>query len=243
MKEMVNSIAETISSRLTNSLYGTFFVSWMIFHWAFVFSVFALSDNKIFELTGRLKNDYLWMKYFSVHDWYFWFSWIMPFVLTWLIIWKLPKWVLIGAYKQTESYEAEKNIIRISQQRRVEQEKAKLEEQTAKKVEAVAKQVVQEKRIKEADPTLTWNEDYKRFKTLSFASKFSKIIESLYKRSGSIQIYDNYMEKILFEIPEDILAYAHSNDLIEFNKTTNGIEATKKGKFFIDKFLSGSEIY
>lgn len=237
---MVNSITEVFKTRLTNSLYGTFFVTWFIFHWNFVFSVFALSDDKILQIYGLLKNDYLVQHYFNVNDWYFWFSWVMPFILTYIIIWKLPEWILLKAYGKTEEYEVDKRIIKISQQRRVEQEKAKLEEQTAKKVTAVAKQVVEEKKIKEADPTIGWNDDYERFKKLDFAHKFSKIIESFYKRRAQI-IDTNDYNQVDFEIPEDILAYAHSNGIIEIDSGPNKIAVTDKGKFFINKFLEDPE--
>lgn len=238
MKEIVTSITDVVKNRLTNSLYGTFLVAWAFFHWDFIFSLFALDDNKILLMNGLLKNEYLIQRYFNVYDWYFWFSWIMPFILTYIIIWKLPKWVLLDAFGKTEEYEVDKKIIRISQKRRVEQENAKLEEQTAKKVTAVAKQVVEEKKIKEADPTKGWNEDYENFKKLDFAHKFSKIIESYYKRKAEIIEYGgNFGEQVIFEVPEDILAYAHSNGIVEIDSKSNKIDPTEKGKYFISRFL------
>ena len=198
----------------------------------------ALDDNKILQIAGLLKNDYLIQKYFNVHDLYFWVSWVMPFLLTYVIIWNLPEWVLLDAYGKTEEYEINKKIIKISQLRRIEQEEAKLQEQTAKKVTAVAKQAVEEKKIKEADPTMGWDEDYARFKKLSFAYKFSTIIEAFYKRRGNIQeTTDDYEQRVTFEISEDILAYAHSNSLIEIDKDGSKITMTPKGKYFINKFM------
>jgi|SRR3989344_2445801 len=236
MKEIFNSIIKTANGRLTNSLYGTFFISWLVFHWNFVFSIFLLDDEKILQISGLLKNDYLWQKYFNLSDLYFWFSWVMPFILTYIIIWKLPKWILLDAYDKTEEYETEKKIIKITQQRKIEQEDVKLQEQTAKKVTAVAKQVIEEKKIKEADPTIGWSEDYEKFKKLDFAHKFSKIIESYYKRQGNIVFYNDY-NQIVFEISEDILAYVHSNGIVDIDKDLNKIEMTEKGKYFINRFL------
>lgn len=241
MKEIFNSVTEIAKNRLTNSLYGTFILSWLIFHWNFVFSIVALDDTKIMQFTGLLKNDYLSQKYFNFHDWYFWVSWIMPFILTYIIIWKLPKWILLKAYNKTEEYETEKRIIKISQERRVVQEEAKLEEQTAKKVTAVAKQVVEEKKIKEADPTISWQNDFNRFKKLPFSDKFSKIIESYYKHRGLISDTDEYGNRVIFEIPEDILAYAHSNEVVEIDQSAGTVNMTPKGKYFINKFLENSD--
>ena len=160
MKEMVDSITETMKNRLTNSLYGTFFVCWLIFHWNFIFSIFALDDTKILEITGLLKNDYLWKKYFHINDLYFWFSWIMPFVLTYIIIWHLPKWVLIKAFKKTEEHNTEKKIIKILQKRKIEYEDTELQKQTAERVSATVKKFVEEKKIKEVNPAVGWYEHY-----------------------------------------------------------------------------------
>lgn len=233
---MFNSIIKIAHNRTTNSLYGTFFISWLVFHWNFIFSVIALDDSKIFQIKGILKNEYLLQRYFDFGDWYFWFSWIMPFLLTYLIIWKLPKWVLLDAYDKTEEYEVNKKIIRTKQQIKIEQEEVKLQEQMAKKTTAVAKQITEEKKIKEADPTISWNEDYERFKKLDFSYKFSKIIESYYKRQANIIDYDDY-NNVVFEIPEDVLAYVHSNGIVDIDKNSNKIEMTEKGKYFINKFL------
>lgn len=238
MKEIVSSITETVKNRLTNSLYGTFFVTWLVFHWNFVFSVFSLDDTKILQMTGLLKNDYLYQKYFYINNLYFWFSWIMPFILTYIIIWHFPKWVLIKAYKKTEEYKTEKIIIKISQKRKIEREDTELQKQTAKRVSATVEKFVEEKKIKEANPMVGWDEDYEKFKRLDFFYNFSKIIESYYKRKADIVEKDNFDEKVIFEIPEDILAYAHSNEIIEIDKKSNKIEMTTKGKYFINKFLA-----
>lgn len=233
---MFDSIAETLKNRLTNSLYGTFFISWVIFHWNFIFSVFALDDSKVLLMSGLLKNDYLWQRYFSVHDWYFWFSWVMPFFLTYIIIWKLPKWVLVDAYTRTEDYETEKKVIKIANQKRIVREEAQLEEQTTKKVTAVAKQKVEEKKIKEADPTVEWDGQYQQFKQSKFASIFSMIITSIYEYNGDIKVEGDLYERIKFQIPQDLLAYAHTNDLVLLDKIKGKIELTAKGKFFVKKY-------
>ena len=172
MKEIIDSFRENIKNRLSNSLYGTFLISWLIFHWNFIFLVIALNEDKILHSTGFLKNEYLISRYFNLHDWHFWFSWLMPFLLTYIIIWKLPEWILLRAYSKTEEYEINKKIIKISQQRRVEQEEVKLQEQTVKKVTAVAKQVIEEKKIKDADPTKEWEQEILDFKTEGYGNRY-----------------------------------------------------------------------
>ncbi len=220
MKEILNSLTETVKNRLTNSLYGTFFISWLVFHWNFVFSVLALDDDKIMQLSGLLKNEYLINRYFNIHDIDFWVSWVMPFILTYIIIWKLPKWVLLKAYNKTEIYEVEKQLIKISQSRMLEQEEAKLQEQTAKKVTAVAKQALEQKKIKDIDPTISWNSDYYKFKSLGYSLKYSEFLTKLY--SGN---------QYLHQFNSDDISYFDVLGLIKL--TQNQIEGlTDKGKHF-----------
>ena len=113
MKEWLDSITEVVRNRATNSLYGTFVISWAVFHWKFIISLLFLSEEKIWDVTGLLKTDYLSKLLFNSSDWYFYVSWIAPFLLTWIIIWKLPQWILVKAYKETEKYETEKQLIKI----------------------------------------------------------------------------------------------------------------------------------
>ena len=96
MKEIISSIAESVKARLSNTLYGTFAISWLIFHWNFVFSVLFLDQEKIWEYSHLLKDDYLVQRFFNWADWYFYISWLAPFLLTWIVIWKLHK----GLYKE-----------------------------------------------------------------------------------------------------------------------------------------------
>lgn len=241
MKEILNSVTDTIKNRLTNSLYGTFFVSWLIFHWEFVYTLFFVDENIIWNSKMLFKNDYLIQEFFNIRDLYFWVSWILPFFLTWFIVWRLPKLVLIKAYNKTEEYEVEKKIINIVHKRRIIQEEAKLQEQNTKKIEAIAKQATQEKKIKETNPSINWEVDYLKFKKLNFAYKFSKIIESYYKKSGDITEFDQYGHNIIWKLPEDILAYAHSNELVTIDTKSNKIDFTQKGKFFVNRFLEDPE--
>lgn len=68
---------------------------------------------------------------------------------------------------------------------------------------------------------------------LSYANKFSEVIDSIYQHQGYIRHYDFGEE---FTISQDILAYAHSNNLIEIDQSKNVITLTQKGKYFVSLF-------
>ncbi|MFZ2205228.1 MAG: hypothetical protein WAV23_01410 [Minisyncoccia bacterium] len=229
MKEIFDSISDTIKSRLTNSIYGTFTMCWIVFHWNFLYAVFALDDTKIFQLTNKLKNDYLWGKYFSIHDPYFWFSWFMPFFVTWLIIWKFPNWFLISGYKKEEKYKTEKKKIKLIEEKEIKSLETALEKEALKTITAVAQKVIQEKKIKDTDPTILWEEEFNDFrKNEMFFKLFYLIINSIYERRGFIDDGMNH------KIPTDILVYSDTNELIKI--IGNKIEFTPKGKFFVKKY-------
>lgn len=235
MKEIANSISKTINNRLTNSLYGTFFVSWLIFHWNFIFSIFFLSEDKIYEITRLLKNDYLYQKYFDYASLYFWTSWILPFLVTYLIVWIFPKWILIPAYEKTEEYETNKKIIKIGEEIKIEDKKLQLQKSTTKKIAAVAEQVIQEKKIREVDPAIEWVKEYNTFKNTPYYNDFELIVESLYEQHGQVSWYRN-MASYKTNIPKRTLAYAHANNLVEFEDNNKNIKLTDKGKFFLKQY-------
>ena len=227
--EITDSLEEIVKKRLTSPIYGVFLISWIIFHWEFIFTMFFVSEEKIWQTVGLLKNDYLSRTFFDFSDWYFYISWILPFIITWLVIWKFPKWISIPAFKKGEEDKTEKRIIEIIEQR-------KLEEESVKKLKVVTEKAYEQKEIKKLDPTVGWREEYEQFKKSVFYHKFRFILASIYKHNGRISIIDPYSGKIEFEISKDILIYSHTNGLITIDKKSNEIDLTDKGKFFVKLF-------
>lgn len=229
--EIINSFNNSLKKRLTTPIYGTFLASWLIFHWEFIFVIFFVSEDKIWQSTGLLKNDYLLKEFFNFSDACFYFSWILPFVLTWFIIWKFPKWIFLPAFKKEEEYRLEKSRIRIAEQKKLETEEIKLEQEKKKKLEAVGETVQKEKEIQKLDPIINWKKEYELFKNTQYYSDFNSIIESVYQSNG----YAGY-------IPKGVLAYSHTNELLEFG-SDNRITLTAKGKFFVKQFSLDNKIY
>src|SRR3989344_2658128 len=159
--EITDSFKNSIKKRLTSSVYGTFIIYWLIFHWNFIFTIFFVSEDKIWDSMGLLKNDYLIKNFFDYSNLSFYSLWIIPIILTYLTIWIFPKYVIIPAFKKEEEYETEKILFRLSEQRKIEAAKVGVERETVKKVTAVAEKVLQEKKIKSNDPTIGWQEELK----------------------------------------------------------------------------------
>jgi len=238
--EVVDSVIDTVNERMNTGVYGIFLLSWTAFHWEFLYSAFFVNEQNIYLTTGLLRNEYLVRSFFDITSLYFWVSWLMPIAITMLVIWKLPEWVLLPAFRQEEKYRVAKINTRLEVEMGIVSRETKLIEEKEKKLEAEERVIGKQKVVELANPTIGWDDDYERFKKLSFAHKFSKIIESYYKRRAEIVDTDDY-NQVVFEIPEDILAYAHSNGIVEIDSNSNKIVMTDKGKYFISKFSEDPE--
>lgn len=235
--EILDSCKSTLKKRIDSSVYGTYVIYWLVFHWDFIFTIFFVSEDKIWDSMNLFKNDYLVKTFFNYHQASFYVFWIIPAILTFLTIWVMPKYIIIPAFKKEEENETEKMIFKLREQKKIESALTELENEKTKKFTAVVKKVEEQQKVKEVDPTISWDDDYLRFKKLTFAYKFQKIIESYYRKQGDIVDYDQYGNNVTFEIPEDILAYSHSNDLVEIDHKSNKINMTAKGRYFINKYL------
>lgn len=200
-----------------------------------------MSEDKIWQSTGLLKNDYLIKEFFNFSNWYFYLSWILPFILTWLIIWRFPRWISLPAFKKEEEYRLEKSRIRITEQKKLETEEIKLGQEKKKKLDIVSETVQKEREIQKLDPSIHWKEEYEIFKNTPYYSDFNLLIESIYQRNGSISWY---RENTAYQssIPKGVLAYSHTNGLVEFSSGNKNINLTEKGKFFVKQFSSNNTI-
>lgn len=228
-------MGDGIQTRAVTSVYGTFIISWLLLHWLFIYTVLFVSEQLIYTQTGLLKNVYLVQTFFNLNDWYFYVSWAAPFLLTWLVIWKLPKWILIPAFEKDEEYRVEKLKTRIRLDKQVEVQEISLAVEKDKKLAVQEKRATRKKRIEEKTPEVLWDEEYKAFELSSLYPQFDLILKSVYENAGKIVDYDDY-NQVTFQIPRELLAYAHTSDLVTLDKDKEKIELTEKGKYFVAQY-------
>lgn len=238
--EMIDSIRESVKERLSSSVYGTYFIFWIIFHHRFIFALFFTSEQKILDKTQMLKSEYLSDNFFNLVDWKVYAGWAIPAALTWLFIKYFPKYVSIPLFKIEQSYESERKLVLIDEKRKIEVGETKLEKASAEKLEAVVQKVKKEKEVGEVDPTQYWEIEYQEFKKTLYFRDFNLIIEAVYQRYGNVSWYNEYSAEI--KIPQGILVYAHTHDLIKFRDTNDKIDLTEKGKFFVKEFSDEAKI-
>lgn len=231
--EFMQSVNDTIKKRTASPVYGTYIIYWVIFHWQLIYTAFFVSEDKIWASSGLLRNEYLYKTFFNYNNLSFYLYWILPAILTFLTIWYFPVWFGIAAFSKDEEFRIKKRKIRIQKNKELEVEETKLEEKNVERLETVEKKVKKEKDIKFLDPTIEWQKDYEKFKQTKFFKSFNFIIESIYKQNGWIKKNVGYN---VFQIPQDLLAYAHTNNLVKFINKSEQIELTDKGKFFVKNY-------
>ncbi len=235
--EVTDSLLDGFRKRLTTPLYGTFLISWIIFHWEFLYTAFFVSEENILLATKMLKNDYLNHKFFNFFDWYFYASWILPFIVTWLIIWILPRKILLPAFEKEEEYRVEKIKSRIRFERQIVSEETSLAKETTKKFEAEKEKADQKKIVEKTDPTNFWEKEYLEFKNTKYFVEFDKVVQSVYKKGGRTE-WDWGSTKA-YAMSESFLAYLHTHELVTLEDGDQGeplIALTDKGKYYVRKY-------
>jgi hypothetical protein len=231
MTDIFNSIAKWFEERSTSPLYGTFIFSVILWNWEFFYILFWQSEEKLaFPRIEYVQKFILDQQTVWQHFLHFL---ILPILSTFVILWWLPI-VSNWAHKKHLSFYYKKRLI--MDEARLDYERK--EKKTLDSISSLKKeQIVVKKEIqKNTTEDERWDQDYERFKKLNFAYKFQKIIDSYYKMRGFISDTDE-INRIIFEIPEDVLAYAHSNEIVTIDQQANKIDMTPKGKYFINKFL------
>lgn len=233
--EIVQSFGGSIKNRLSTPLYGVYILAWAAFHWEFLYTAFLVSEEKVWQKAGQLKNEYLMEHYFDPSEWRFYASWLIPAIITYLVIWILPGLIGIRAFEKEQRDKTRKRVFLLGQEETLSRAKADTLQAEASELQAVGEKVKQEKVIEDLDPVTVWAQEYEGFKKSALFEHFGDILESIYKFKGWTQ-YGNR-----FSMNRDVLIYADSNGLIEIveNGTEVGdlkVKLTDKGKYFVKRY-------
>lgn len=235
-KEVLDSLKSELKNRITSSLYGTYIIFWLIFHHKFIFALFFTSESVIWDTTHVFKSEYLSKLFFDPSDYWSYINWFVPIILTWVFIELFPRYVTIPLFRTEQSYETEKKKIQLEEQRKLEIEDTKLQEESSKKTEATIKKVQKEKEVEKLDPTISWSKEYQEFRGSIYFREFAFVIKSVYEHGGDLSWWNENGNQT--RVPQGVLAYSHTNDLLNFKSSKDGksIELTDKGKFFVRQF-------
>jgi hypothetical protein len=233
MPNFIDSVFSHFEQRLKTQLYGVFAFWWVVLHGEFFYTLLFVDENKIYGKTGLLKNEYLHTHYFNYQRPGFWLGQLFLFAVaafaTYLMIWVIPKRLLTPAYRSERAYEFEKQKIRLEYEKEKGRLETAVEEQAAKTRQATEKKVKAEEQITLADPTVLWEEEFQQLKNRDIYNFFDELIQSLYEQHGLVNNGD-------FRLDRDVLAYADSNGLVDYDRSEGEITLTDKGKYFVKKY-------
>lgn len=233
-KEFISYIATSVEEKINSTMYGSFILSWCLWNWKSIYITFFVDQDKIKEIYGVLKSDYL-SNLYQLSSWgsVLWTVAqiiLLPAITAYLIVfqlYKIEKFFFTRALKN--KYE-KKRAINIEEKKFLEGEQ--------KKLKTKSENVMIEKKI-ESQMSDKWEIEYNNVKQdKQFVERMSKLQQLLYDYSGYIISFKNNIHG-----GSSMVAYYDSNGLVNKIIGNNSyVEATDKGKYFIKRYLEGDII-
>lgn len=233
-RKLFSSLTKTAGERMDSSMYGSLIISWCLWNWEFLYITFFVDQDIIFELTDKLKIEYLlsqyvWTPWYSLGVWSSLKLFILPLLSAYFIVFWLSR-IENWFFRETTSHQYAKK-------REMNQQEQIFLEETQKVLKTKVENVEIEKRIEtEMSDEEKWDIEYDdAMQDNQFKVKMARLQQVLYKHSG-------YTSNLL-EIPEgsEFLAYFDANGLVtRFKDKTNYVESTEKGRYFMKKYLKGT---
>lgn len=225
--KILDSAKEVLEKRWGSAMYGTFFISWVIWNWEVIYLTIFVDQDLIYEITNNLKIHYVVSQYSWDGFWSVVWSLVRlmfgPAFSTFVILWGIAE-IDILCYKKDVSNDIRKENEKIKQQGVYLKKEKKVLKEKEQNI-SLAKDIEREMPKKQK-----WNNEYS---AEILNSKFSGRMNEF-----KICLYDNRGNLIQSNLSSDNLAYLDSNGLIGFEgKFRQTIIATDKGKYFLKKFL------
>lgn len=242
MAEVSNELVKWIKEKVNSPFYFVFVTTYIIWNWPYFYALFI--EDKIPEGLTTYAYAQNFVITFPVHVGISWlqfildfvslsiFSWGAPIVLTYLALYELPKLHEI-VHKKSLWFYFRRRLEFDVQDRDYQKEKKEI----LKEVEQIVKQqrvavdniARENEAIEEASENITDEQKWElEFKKMT-GPKGLVILNDL--QTASMQT--SYLGSAWFER----LAYANVIGLADFNKSKGSIDLTKKGKYFIKRFI------
>lgn len=234
--EFVQATNAALEERISSPFYGYFIVGWIITNWKLVYASFFLDQDKIFQKTGLLRNEYI-QTIFPVDQWFWLNFFIIPIAFTLVFFWISPYWTRPIFRKSIRNKKALK-VIELQESQEVRREQKELiKEETALIQEEIVK-AKEEKKAEVETPEIIWNRDFENFKNSKFFFLFKKILDAIYEHGGKTKAKWNRVSGYYeFSIDTDTLIYSDTNGLINMLADDN-ISLTEKGRYFAQKYYA-----
>lgn len=234
----MDGILEYLKRRANSTFLTAATAFWIIFHWEGICTLLFTDQQFIMDKYGLLKNEYLNQYFFGfriqedVWGWlYEIIIFLAPFVLAYLYVWWLPKFVTNPCYKRETEFKVDRRIIKL-------QADEKVAEQSAKKTKAEVAEVNEQTKLTEArrkavekNPETKWQQDFRTFQ--KEIATWRIVMDNL-----TNLIYEHQGDADYSSIEPDEIMICDVNGLINIDTSHNRATLTEKGKFFLKKYKS-----
>ncbi len=219
MTDIINSISIWFKEKTSSPLYGTYIIFLISWNWKFFYTLF-FQDQSALDLP---KIEYLQKHFIDnqglVEHW-LWFL-IPPIILTYLAIWWMP-YVTNRAHLIHAKHYTDRRI-------NYETERVRYEKYKNDALSTVANLKAEQKTsIEKIEDNMTsdekWDREIEALDIDTLMGIMPRLSETIYGN------YHGYYRDA--RLAPEILATAHSMDLVEFYDNKNAIEFTEKGKYF-----------
>lgn len=236
----MDKIIEYFKRRANSTFLVASSTFWAIIHWKGLVALFFVDQELIMKKYGLLKNEYIAQEFFGFHaqtiSWELCYEVIiffLPFILAYLYVWWLPKFITNPSYKKETEYKIKRRIIKLDADRKVEEAEAQRTKATTKKVKETTKLAEAKRELMQNDPQHALNTDYQDFKKNN-----RNALRILAELKRTIYDYHGLVNKN-GSMSTAMLAVCHVNDLVDVNyDPLSGMEIklTSKGKNFLKKY-------
>ena len=233
MSDIWASIIEYFKSRAKSQVYGVFGFWWVVLHIGYVTTLLFVDQQLIYQKTHLLKNEYLAQTYLDYTKAESWLRLLAVMVMTFLTLWLFPKIIFNPSYGLEKSNQLKRQKIKIKYEKDLLDAKADAIKREVGTLTAELQKNKLEETV-EGSKQKIWGKDYEEFKKSTLYSDFDEIRESIYEHYGSTMIKSN--GEVNFSVNSELLAYANSNDLVDFDSEEQTIRLTDKGKYFIKTY-------
>lgn len=261
MSEFQKWIADFFWDRRTSPMYKSFLISWILWNWNFLYVVLFEDAQMIYTKTWNIKSEYIYKIY--NFDWSSIIHTLLwPIISILLFFWVFDRaelWFRNKANetkrkqidsdnkvkekevqrKNIDNKETNEEIVRLKQQLEIEQINAK--NQLQKKQNEIENLKLLKKQENESENEILnqWNREYQEAKWIWFhfedAMKKLQVLIWQTNQKEEIEIINKYG---YIYITYDLYQKWYT-DIDWFNPW----KITEKGKFFLRKFISNSEIH
>lgn len=226
----VKTVTDYLKEKSSSTILLSFIVFYVLCNCRWIFSSLFVDQALIVDKYNLLKGEYIYEYFIELHPDSFWFYFcsLMPFLLTYLYIWWVPKFVINPAFKRQLKYKNERRCILLTEENKISVLRSELLKNESINTDAMIKLEDKKNKLNEKNPDVLLKDEYDLFKNnKEWIFALLTLQDVVYKNYGDISSRD-----------PKIIMLLDVNGLTVLEDDIHGtISITEKGKFFLKKAM------